>query len=55
VGMRSRVVRVLPFHSNLIVLGTAHDSRGRTWLHVRRPSGASGWVAAWFTARYAAA
>jgi cell wall-associated NlpC family hydrolase len=55
VGTRSRVIRVLPLRSKLIVLGTAHDSLGRTWLHVRRPTGASGWVAAWFTARYAAA
>lgn len=55
VGTRARVIRVLPFRSKLIVLGTAHDSRGRTWLHVRRPTGASGWVAAWLTAAYAAA
>ena len=50
VGTRSRIIRVLPIRSKLIVLGTAHDSRGRTWLHVRRPTGASGWVAAWYTA-----
>jgi hypothetical protein len=55
VGTRSRIIRVLPIRSKLIVLGTAHDSLGRTWLHVRRPTGASGWVAAWFTARYTAA
>lgn len=50
VGTRARIIRVLPIRSKLIVLGTAHDSRGRTWLHVRRPTGASGWVAAWYTA-----
>ena len=55
VGMRSRIIRVIPIRSKLIVLGTAHDARGRTWLHVRRPTGASGWVAAWYTAAYAAA
>jgi hypothetical protein len=55
VGTRSRIIRVLPVQAKLIVLGTARDSLGRTWLHVRRPTGASGWVAAWFTARYAAA
>ena len=31
------------------ILWTAKDAAGRTWLKVRTPSGATGWIAAWLT------
>jgi lipoprotein-anchoring transpeptidase ErfK/SrfK len=37
--------------NQLLVLGSKHDSKGRTWLHVelpRRPNGSTGWMLADF-------
>jgi hypothetical protein len=49
----SRILAVLPKGTRIGVLASAHDGRGRLWYSVRTASYGSGWVASWYTRRYA--
>ena len=40
---------VVHTNTRVAVLGTSKDALGRTWLKVRTPRGATGWIAAWLT------
>jgi hypothetical protein len=48
-GTNHRIKTVLKHGARLTVLGSGHDSRGRSWIHVRTSSGRVGWVAKWWT------
>jgi NlpC/P60 family/Bacterial SH3 domain len=47
-GVDHSRIRMLSKGTRLVVLGSAHDSRGRTWLKVRA-AGRIGYVARWLT------
>ena len=47
-GIERSRIRTLSKGTRLVVLGSAHDSRGRTWLRVRA-GGRIGYVARWLT------
>jgi len=47
-GIERSRIRTLSKGTRLVVLGSAHDSRGRTWLRVRA-DGRIGYVARWLT------
>jgi NlpC/P60 family protein/SH3 domain-containing protein len=47
-GVERSRIRTLSKGTRLVVLGSAHDSRGRTWLRVRA-DGRIGYVARWLT------
>jgi hypothetical protein len=51
-GIGSRILRVLPRGTNLTVLRSGHDVRGRVWYKVQIASGTRGWVASWYTRPY---
>lgn len=47
-SIHSARIALLGRGRTLVVLGSRHDSAGRTWLHVRT-GGRIGWVASWLT------
>jgi hypothetical protein len=49
----ARILAVLPKGTRLGVLASAHDGRGRLWYNVKTAAYGRGWVASWYTRRYA--
>jgi NlpC/P60 family/Bacterial SH3 domain len=51
-GTGTRILTTLPTGTRFSVLGSGADRLGRLWYSVRTASGATGWVAGWYTRPY---